>query len=254
MNLSFDATMKAGPPASSEIACYTLDDVMRRAVMRSREPSQVSVAVVDVRQWSAWQASASHYLSERDRRQVERLRRSDEQRWRCMGYALLRLWLSCVTGTQPARVVVERDADGRPLLGGGLGDVSLSHAGPWFAFAWAAQGQVGVDLESCDRAAGMEGLEDYVCHPQERPGLMAAGRPDDAGLLRLWTRKEAALKRVGLGLSLEPRTFSAPSALPFFLPGVEGPAEVTEFALEAPVCLAVAHAPGAAAIASWVQP
>jgi phosphopantetheinyl transferase len=254
MNPSSDATMKARPPASSDIACYTLDEVMRRAVMRSRKPSQVSVAVVDVRQWSSWQANASHYLSERDQCQVARLRRTDEQQWRCMGYALLRLWLSCLVGRQPAQVVIERDADGRPLLAHGLGDVSLSHAGPWFAFAWSAQGRVGVDLESCDRAAGMEGLEDYVCHPQERPGLVAKGRADHAGLLRLWTRKEAALKRVGLGLSLEPKTFIAPSALPFFLPGVEGRVEVSELNLEAPVCLAVAHAPGATASACWIQP
>ncbi|RXR08281.1 4'-phosphopantetheinyl transferase superfamily protein [Pseudoxanthomonas composti] len=237
-----------------------LDDALRVAIAREGAstivPTQAAVVVVDVRQWSCWQRQASHYLSERDRRQLARLRRADEQQWRCMGYALLRLWLSRTIGLPSAQVEVARDADGRPLLASGLGDISLSHAGPWFAFAfaWATQGRVGVDLESRERAAGMEGLEDYVCHPHERDSLVVHGQADHMGLLRLWTRKEAALKRAGLGLSLEPKTFVAPSDTPFRLPGLGDWVQVSELALEAPVCLALAHAPGMAPAAHWLRP
>lgn len=217
-------------------------------------PAEVACGIVDVRDWRRWHYEARCYLSTRDLRQLDRLRRLEERQWRSMGYALLRLWLSVQLDLAPSALEIQRDHVGRPMLPQPLGDVSLSHAGPWCAFGYARQGRVGVDLEASERASGMDGLESYVCHPGDDVRQADAADPDRTALLRLWTRKEAALKREGLGLSCEPRTFAAPVAQPFWIPGVEDAVEVTEIALGAPVHLAIAHAPGARPVGHWLRP
>lgn len=100
----------------------------------------------------------------------------------------------------------------RPQLG-----FSLAHAGA-LALVAVAPVPVGVDLEPvAGRPAS--GLGRHIGTAREVRALDAAGAPP-AGVLALWTRKEALLKASGQGLNRDPRTVGV---------GLRGPVVVDGF-------------------------
>jgi 4'-phosphopantetheinyl transferase len=107
-------------------------------------------------------------------------------------------------GTAPADLDLAYKIGGRPYLRGlDQIDVSLTHTDDLIAVGISRNGRIGVDAEPADRHMSFDLLQSHVCTPAERAELEAL--PDDArraGLLRLWTLKEAYTKALGQGLRL----------------------------------------------------
>ena len=104
-------------------------------------------------------------------------------------------------GCLPAAVPIVRRADGKPRLGGGGMEFSLSHADGWIAVALSAECAVGVDAEPVRPLAGMVEVVSEFFPPAARAEF-AATSPDkqSAVFFRWWTRIEAAVKASGRGL------------------------------------------------------
>lgn len=122
------------------------------------------------------------------------------------GHVGLRLLLGAQLGVPPADVPLERlpcpqcgEPHGRPVVRGDPVHFSLSHSGGLCLLAFAAT-PVGVDIEAVPGPAVAD--EVGAClHPRESAelsGLRAVDRP--AAFARLWARKEAYLKGLGVGL------------------------------------------------------
>ena len=95
-------------------------------------------------------------------------------------------------------VAVEHDACGAPFLPQHRElYVSISHCRTAVAVAVSNRGPVGIDVESRRRIG--EGLVERVCSDAEKAEVRASADPTMA-FLRLWTRKEAALKLRGTGI------------------------------------------------------
>ncbi|MEO3842657.1 MULTISPECIES: 4'-phosphopantetheinyl transferase superfamily protein [unclassified Streptomyces] len=141
------------------------------------------------------------------RRHASFLRRADRIRYG-VAHAELRRLLGELTGTAPAalrfgrracprcggphgRPVLERPADGP--------EFSLSHGGGLVLVA-VATGRVGVDVEPVRAAPPERSLVERL-HPAERAVVLTAPEAlRSAAFTRLWTRKEAYLKGLGVGL------------------------------------------------------
>ncbi|MCY0941348.1 amino acid adenylation domain-containing protein [Streptomyces antarcticus] len=80
-------------------------------------------------------------------------------------------------------------------------ELNLSRSGPYWVCAVTAGGQVGVDIERHARL-DVEGAAEFVLSDEELAGLRATGseREREEVFLRAWTRKEAVLKAVGVGI------------------------------------------------------
>ncbi len=119
----------------------------------------------------------------------------------------------------------ERDGHGRPFAPDRPElRISVSHAVDLVLVAVARGCRVGVDVEPlCDR--GITRLPDHALSERER--LDFAGDPRLETFLSYWTRKEALLKAVGLGLAIEPSLIELPRHGPRVaaLPEVFGAAE-----------------------------
>ncbi|MEV3856882.1 4'-phosphopantetheinyl transferase superfamily protein [Streptomyces sp. NPDC050095] len=105
---------------------------------------------------------------------------------------------------------------GRPVVEAprtGL-EFNLSHAGPHWALAVTCAGQVGVDVEvaavAADAAAAADGRSDsaggaasLVLSPAELTHLdsLLDDGARQAAFLRCWTRKEAVVKAIGVGIT-----------------------------------------------------
>jgi 4'-phosphopantetheinyl transferase len=93
---------------------------------------------------------------------------------------------------------------GRPYLRGlDQIDVSLTHTDDLIAVGVSRNGRIGVDAEPAGRTMSFDLMQEHVCTPAERVGLERLPEAErSAGLLRLWTLKEAYTKALGQGLRL----------------------------------------------------
>ncbi len=90
--------------------------------------------------------------------------------------ALLRLLLARYSGAPAAQLALGQGSHGKPRLAHGEAPhFNLSHSGPIVLYAFSADSPVGIDVER------------------------AGSRPES--FLRRWTRHEAALKCLGVGLA-----------------------------------------------------
>lgn len=80
-------------------------------------------------------------------------------------------------------------------------------------------GPVGVDVERVRLGIIDDALLGLALHPDERAAAEEAGAP---GFFALWTRKEAVLKALGVGLALPPAALCLGSAMPVWV-GVRFP-------------------------------
>ena len=99
---------------------------------------------------------------------------------------------------------IERDARGRPQLGGEHArfDINWSHSGELLLLALGEAVEVGVDVEFLrPRPHAME-LAQRFFHPDETARLLALPEAAQApAFVRLWCAKEAVLKAHGHGIS-----------------------------------------------------
>lgn len=181
--------------------------------------------------WVARVSAAVPYLGrlatvvsavERDR--VGRLLDPRQRHRALSSFGLLRLLLGRYLAQHPSDVALDRSCTecdgphGRPRLAPECSlHFSVAHSGDLLLFAFAQAQPVGVDVEatrgrgapplSCDLLnAALTGAErGYV------EGLPIAARWP--AFLRYWTQKEAVLKTIGTGLSINPTSLQlAPSA------------------------------------------
>src|SRR5215831_6749550 len=119
-----------------------------------------------------------------------------------VGRATLRRVLACQVGCSPAAIRFSYGRNGKPTLEGGRGllDFSLAHSGGDAVIALTSGADVGVDIELLRPIADVESLAGLVFSDAERRELELAPNPMSA-FLNGWTRKEAYVKALGLGLT-----------------------------------------------------
>ncbi len=112
--------------------------------------------------------------------------------------AALRRILGERLGVAPAEVPLTVGSHGRPEMPGGQISFNVSHSGA-IALIAVADGdrRLGIDVEQVRPDTEFRALAERFFHPDE---AAAIGDRRDA-FFRCWTRKEAVVKALGLGLS-----------------------------------------------------
>ncbi|WP_182379218.1 4'-phosphopantetheinyl transferase superfamily protein [Nocardioides sp. WS12] len=153
------------------------------------------------------------WLDEAERQQASKYVRAELRRAYEIAHAAARLVVGASTDTPPEKVVWGRHAcpgcgepHGRPRAEGTAIEFSLSHT-PGQILVAVADVPVGVDVEiHPDDPTALAG----VLHPQETAEIEAAARGTlDGGraavrFTRAWSRTEAYLKGIGIGLGRDP--------------------------------------------------
>jgi 4'-phosphopantetheinyl transferase len=139
-------------------------------------------------------ARAGRFVHERDR-----------NRYLAGRHALRRL-LADVAGMPAEQVAFGRGRHGKPFLVGRTGwHFSFSRRGGDALVGISSRHEIGVDLESIGTAQDAQALAEYVCSANEREQWARCPAADRASAFATcWTRKEASLKAVGVGLSVDP--------------------------------------------------
>jgi 4'-phosphopantetheinyl transferase len=148
-------------------------------------------------------------LDEAERKRAEEFRVGHARQTFITSRAAQRRIAAAYLDCSIADVVIGRQCEycgvshGRPVISGAPFDFSVSHTAAWVAIAVTADGRIGLDVED-RRTARTCGIDAVALCSQEAQALASvpeATRPD--WLLRAWTRKEAATKLTGHGLTAD---------------------------------------------------
>ena len=91
---------------------------------------------------------------------------------------------------------------------------NVSHSGKHGLIAIAPKGRLGVDIEERTDRRDFDRLIEAAFGPNEQIDLKRERASGKFQLFyKIWTVKEALIKALGTGLSLDPGTFEAPSAI-----------------------------------------
>ncbi len=135
---------------------------------------------------------AEEFYLERDRRRFVA----------CRG--ILRLLVSDYTGQPAGDVVLRYGVHGKPELGGhdaGRLHFNLAHAESLALFAFTRSGPVGIDVERIRELPDWESIVRTCFSEQDRARVRAAAPGARLGeFFRAWTRQEARLKALGVGI------------------------------------------------------
>ncbi len=217
---------------------------------------EARVLLIEVARWRALLPAAALLLDAAESQRVARKRFVRDRELLTLAYAAHRLWLAACLRCEPVAVPLIRDERGCPIVPGTPFHTSLSHCGDAIAIALSTAGAIGVDIEPTTRAHGMLDLAERICHPAELPVL--ARLPDqarEAALLRLWVRKEAWLKAVGVGLAWDMSAFEAPADAPvIFTNHIKYDLQITDINEVYWWCVSLAMAPDVALEWSWLEP
>ncbi len=89
---------------------------------------------------------------------------------------------------------------------------NVSHSGNHGLIAIAPDGRLGVDIEDFSARSDEDGLIEAVLTPKEQSDLaLLRGSEKLRKFLTLWTLKEALIKALGVGLSLDMSGFEVPA-------------------------------------------
>jgi 4'-phosphopantetheinyl transferase len=151
------------------------------------------------------------WLDEAERSRAARFHfERDAHRYRASHTALRHL-LAQRTGVAPAALRFAAGRHDKPQLDlPGAPAFNMSHSGRWALIGIGGQAPIGVDIEAPREMDDLMALAERNFTASECRELRAvpeAGRL--RAFLRCWTRKEACLKAVGSGLSIEPGLFEA---------------------------------------------
>ncbi|MHC0433722.1 4'-phosphopantetheinyl transferase family protein [Streptomyces sp. O3] len=216
--LAIDPTHRVVPPTAAESPRPLVPAVLPAGhgcprPVRPPGPGRAEVWLVDAARHGASAAGLARELLDagEQARAAEFAHGLDRSRYLAAHVALRRL-LGGYLGCAPRQVTIARapcpgcgEPHGRPVVPGSTLHFSLSHSGDLSLLAFAGA-PVGIDVEAVPTAETVAEAAE-VLHPREAAelaALCAAERP--ASFAEIWTRKEAYLKGVGIGLSGDPAT------------------------------------------------
>lgn len=130
-------------------------------------------------------------------------------------HAGLRKILSNITGQSAHSLEFSEGAFGKPRLEGGSSlTFNMAHSNGWALVAVCRNSrqdlppEVGVDMEAVSAFKDQYSLINEICTEVEKGEILSLPTPGlTQALFVLWTRKEACLKALGVGLQLEPKSF-----------------------------------------------
>ncbi len=177
---------------------------VRSITLPSEEDGDLRVWAVDLDLADDQVASLHDLLSSDERERASRfgfphLRR----RFTCCRGAL-RVLLGSILDVEPRRIQFEYGPHGKPALASGdaATTFNVSHAGDRALIATALNRRVGIDIERIEPLIDQSTLAVAVFTEAERCALDALRSEERlAGFYAGWTRKEAFVKALGLGLA-----------------------------------------------------
>jgi 4'-phosphopantetheinyl transferase len=168
---------------------------------------RIEVAVVPV--GAAEIGGLWEVLDAEERARADRYRVEDDRRRSIVARGTVRTLLGRRLGREPRDLGFVEGPQGKPALIGGELEFNVSHSGDRVAIAIAEGGPVGIDIEvEQPRTTDLVVLARRYFSPVEALAVENAADGAIPLFFTIWTAKEAVIKAVGGGLSIQLASFS----------------------------------------------
>lgn len=165
----------------------------------------------EVQVWAVWltgpETVLTHYwndLSAEEQNRADRFRFEDLRRRYILSHGALRALLGYYTGRQRKELVLSYGPKGKPFLPADARlQFNTSHSADLALYAFTPGSGLGVDIEQIRPLDGLEAVASrFFCAREISELLSLPPESRVSGFFRCWTRKEAYIKAVGDGLSI----------------------------------------------------
>ena len=183
-----------------------------------RTVDRATVLHVDLTPHAAREAEAWAWLDEEEQARWQRYQHDGSRRRFALCRAALRAVLCRQLGCRNEQLAFSASDHGKPyaVVQGEAAPISfnVSHSGGHGLIGVARAGRLGVDVEERNSPRDLDGLIRSVLGPGEQAELaLARGCRKLHLFFNFWTIKEALVKALGLGLSLDMSQFEIPLAM-----------------------------------------
>lgn len=174
------------------------------------KPSPSALPASETHVWTArlgeaLLASLPDVLDDDERQRAERFVFPQHQvRFRC-ARSVLRLLLGGYLDCDPRQVAFAYGLQGKPSVDGLA--FNLSHSGDVALLAVSRLAEIGIDIELAREIGEARSIARQYFSPAEQAALASVEGDLSTPFLRCWTRKEAIVKALGGGLSIELASF-----------------------------------------------
>lgn len=148
-------------------------------------------------------------LSDEEQERALRYRNEDARQCYQTGHTALRLLLSHYLGEPAESFTFTCNEQKKPALAN-MNSIhfNISHSGDWIVLAFAAYAPVGIDIEYARDTRRTDLIVKRFFHPDEAALYQALSESERQRFFyEHWTAREAALKALGIGLTVETNTF-----------------------------------------------
>lgn len=182
-----------------------MDEALLHESFCAVSPGAAALAVNEVHVWAVPLGgdpdAFAPLLSDAERAKVDRFRFVDHRRRQVISHGALRMILGGYLGSDPAALAFEFGARGKPMVPHAAVHFNLSHSAQ-LAMVAVGHVEVGVDVEKLRHLERLLDIARRQFSPAECAAIEAVPEAGQlAAFYRCWTRKEAYVKALGLGLS-----------------------------------------------------
>ncbi|MCU0858794.1 MAG: 4'-phosphopantetheinyl transferase superfamily protein [Pontiellaceae bacterium] len=151
------------------------------------------------------------------------IRPSDAQNFILCRGLLRRILADCLGADPSIPLRFTRNEQGKPFLENGGLEFNVSHSRDRLLIAVTSGRAVGVDIEFRRGKVNMQAIAERWFSPDEQMFFQGLKNPED-GFFEIWSKKEACVKALGIGIFKELSSFSVPLGGPPFSPilGTDG--------------------------------
>jgi 4'-phosphopantetheinyl transferase len=182
----------------------------------------IDVYFVDVNVADDVVEALSNLLTIPERARADRYRFPDDRRRSIVARAATRRFIGQYLGIDPATILIDEEAFGKPVLRGREIEFNASHSGDLVALAFARETAVGVDVEWRRPLNDALALVQRYFSAEEVAIVERAADIADA-FFTIWTAKEAIVKASGKGIGTgDLHGFTVPFRDPQLRPVVDG--------------------------------
>lgn len=165
--------------------------------------SRVSIAEVFfalTKDFSSGSSYLSRNINKDDQLKADRFIRSKENETNLICYTLLRAILSKKLNKDPHEITYLNGSYGKPGIKDDLLFFNISHTRNSFAIAISEHCSIGIDLEELNENIKFEPIIKRFFSEEEYNYILNSKRKSRDRFFLLWTRKEALLKSIGVGI------------------------------------------------------
>ncbi len=178
----------------------------------------ISIAYVDLAVGVCREGRALEWLDQKEKGRLERYRYDRPRRQFTLCRSALRQIICRYLGCKNEQLSFDTNEHGKPIAlienNSAPVSVNLSHSGNHGVVGITQKGDLGIDIEIPVHRSDLNGIGQLVFTTNEQSELIRAiGKEKLSLFYKFWTLKEALIKGLGTGFSLNPSLFELPSIL-----------------------------------------